>query len=153
MTIEIIKGCLLDAFDRGDVNVIGHCTNSKGVMGSGIAKAIRDRYPQVYQEYLEFFALRSGDVLGHGQEVDLGDYRRKIVFNLHGQLNYGSKERDLNYGAFSSALGDMRVNLLRGDVIGFPYKIGCDRAKGEWSLVLEMIEFYFKNFQVKIYQL
>ena len=38
-------------------------------------------------------------------------------------------------------------------IIGFPFKMGSDRAKGDWDIVLEMIEFYFKDHNVKIYKL
>jgi hypothetical protein len=156
VTIEIIDGCLITAFEKGEVNIIGHVTNSRGVMGSGVAKAIRDRYPEVYEEYIQMFSEYGSlpeRVFGIGQEVSVANWNRRLVFNLHAQLNYGSKTRDLNYGAFASALGDMRCMLLNDDIIGFPYLIGCDRAKGDWSIVLEIIEHYFKDHQVKIYRL
>jgi hypothetical protein len=31
--------------------------------------------------------------------------------------------------------------------------MGSDRAGGDWEIVLEMIEFYFKDHTVKIYKL
>lgn len=49
MTIKIITGCLLDAFDKGEVDVIGHCCNMQNTFGSGIAEDIRERYPKAYE--------------------------------------------------------------------------------------------------------
>jgi hypothetical protein len=43
--------------------------------------------------------------------------------------------------------------LYGNEVIGFPYKIGCGLGGGDWAFVLELIEFIFRNYTVKIYQL
>lgn len=154
MSIEYKSGCLLDAFDRGDVNVIGHVVNCQGVMGSGIAKSIRERYPLVYKEYLELnkgHKSNPSDLLGEGQGVWLS--YGTGVFNLHAQLDFGYSKRQLNYGAFAVSLGEMVTELSKDDVVGFPYLMGCDRAGGDWDIVSEMIEHYLKNHDVKIYKL
>jgi hypothetical protein len=57
------------------------------------------------------------------------------------------------YGAMGHALQYMSERVAEGEAIGFPYNMGCDRAGGDWGIVLEMIEFYFKDHQVKIYRL
>ena len=45
--IEIYDCSVFDVFS----NVIAHQVNCQGVMGSGVAKQIRDRYPEVYTQY------------------------------------------------------------------------------------------------------
>ncbi len=153
MTVKIVTGCLLDAFDKREVDVIGHVVNCQGVMGSGIARSIRERYPLVYENYVEFYYhFRDRvDILGCGQPVYLSG--EKCVWNLFAQLNYGSNTRDLNYGAMGKALMEMVDELDIDSKIGFPFKMGSDRAKGDWNIVLEMIEFYFKDHDVTIYKL
>lgn len=161
MTVQIIKGDLLEAFDNGDVDVIGHVVNCQGVMGSGIAKSIREQYPQVYLEYKALFDSTKDniDLLGKCQKVPLkgtsqkeSPYLMKGILNLHAQFNFGNSGRFLNYGAFGQCLASSTLSL--GDTVyGFPYKMGSDRAGGDWNIVLEMIEFYFKNLDVKIYKL
>lgn len=47
MTIQIVNGDLLEANE----DILGHQVNCQGVMGSGIAKILRDRYPNLYPEY------------------------------------------------------------------------------------------------------
>ena len=37
MTIQIVQGCLLEAFDKGEVNVIGQVVNCQSVMGKGFS--------------------------------------------------------------------------------------------------------------------
>lgn len=154
MTIEIIDGCLLDAFDRGDVNVIGHCCNAQGKMNSGIAKSIRERYPHAYNRYISFYnqcGLDVGDIIGAsiGWESD-----RKIIFNLIGQEYYGyDGKKYLSDEGFKKCLALMSLRVKSSDTIGFPYLMGCDRAGGDFNIVMEWVRTYFKDFNVKFYKL
>lgn len=156
MTIEIVSGDLLDALDNRDVDVIGHIVNCQGVMGSGIAKSIKERYPAVYEEYKAFYndVGNSRRLLGRSQECYISEspIDSRSVFNLHAQLDYGTYKRQLNYGALGSCLFQMEQDT-KGAVVGFPYLLGCGLAGGDWNIVLEMIEFYFKDHTVKIYKL
>lgn len=156
MTIEIVSGDLLDALDRREVDVIGHIVNCQGVMGSGIAKSIKDRYPAVYEEYKAFHNDTKGGeyLLGRSQECYISEspVDSRSVFNLHAQLDFGTHKRQLNYGALGKCLFQMEKDT-RGAVVGFPYLLGCGLAGGSWEVVLEMIEFYFKDHTVKIYKL
>jgi O-acetyl-ADP-ribose deacetylase (regulator of RNase III) len=154
MTIEIIEGDLLNAFDKGEVNIIGHCCNAQGKMNSGIAKSIRERYPAAYERYMVFHKLGSLEV-GNCIAANIGwPSDQRYIFNLVGQEFYGyDGKRYLNYGAMGHALQYMSERVAEGEAIGFPYNMGCDRAGGDWGIVLEMIEFYFKDHQVKIYRL
>lgn len=168
MTVKIVEGDLLDAFDRGEVNVIAHVTNCMGVMGSGIARSIKLRYPLVYKEYQQHLdASRKwvGGPEGTINYTNLGyhqdGWRYKKVYNLYAQYNYGRDYRHLNYGALSKCLTVMSYGLTKAselsvqdyDVIGFPFRMGSDRAGGDWDIVLEMINFHFRDNEVIIYQL
>jgi len=147
MTIEIINGDLLEAFDKGDVDVIGHVVNCQHKMNSGIAKSIREHYPTVYDFYME-----TNCQLGVCRSISWG---RGIVCNLYAQEYFGyDGKRYLNYGALAESLSYMSKYVVNhNSLIGFPYKMGSDRAGGDWDIVLEMIEFYFKDHNVKIYKL
>ena len=46
--IRVVKGNLLDAREI----VIAHQVNCQKKMNSGVAKAIREKYPEVYEKYL-----------------------------------------------------------------------------------------------------
>lgn len=152
MTIEIVSGDVLDALDRDEIDVVGHIVNCQAVMGSGIARSIRDRYPKVYEAYLESFkeAAEEGidnlGMLGHVEVVG-------GVANLYAQFNYGRDKRHLNYGALGKCLQSLSKFAGGHLTYGFPYKMGSDRAGGDFSIVLEMIEFYFKDHNVRIYKL
>lgn len=156
---KVVKGCLLDAFDRGDVTHIGHCVNCQGVMGSGIAKSIKERYPAVYSLYETFHegVKTEQHVLGFNL-VSHPEYPYdRTIHNLHGQCYYGTSKRHLNYGALAEALFGMEKKLTFNGAmsasVGFPYKMGCDRAGGDWEIVEEMIKFIFRDHNVTIYKL
>lgn len=162
--IEIINGDLLEAFDRNEVDVIGHCANMQNTFGTGIAKSIRERYPQAYKADTEWWNNYQEDGYGHSysfakvftfvEDPLLADPQH--IFNLYGQEFYGREKRQINYGRISQALYDMSEHIHRYNDsfnVGFPYLMGCDRAGGDWSIVSEMIEYYFKNLEVKIYKL
>ena len=69
---------------------IAHQVNCQGVMGSGVAKAIRNEYPKVYKEYREFsdYWTRTNKAMlpGYSQIVYT---ENRYIFNLFGQINYG----------------------------------------------------------------
>lgn len=155
MTIEIISGDLIEAFEKREVQHIAHCVNCQGVMGSGIAKTIKQNYPEIFDKY-KLLCDKSdrGLLLGKAQ----GLYRswpsdRRKIFNLFGQYNYGLDKRHGNYGAISIALLNMRNQVQEGDSVGFPYKMCSDRAGCDWEVIQEMIEFIFNDCEVKVYKL
>src|SRR5690606_37955884 len=110
----------------------------------------------VYEHYkctLGDFESFDEDPLGHAQAVPVDYTYTNIVVNLYAQRFYGEGQRHLNYGALAQGLHWLCRRFDKGLSIGFPYKMGSDRAGGDWEIVLEMIEFYFKDHDVKIYRL
>lgn len=148
MTIEFIEGNLVNAFGRGDVDVLVHCCNAQGVMGSGLAKTIKENYPAVFQRYRDLY-LRKELALGSVVGVRAGE---GIIYNIIGQKFYGTDGRYVNYGALGKCLQTV-AELTPDLVVGFPYKLASDRGGASWIIVREMIQFYFKDHQIKIYKL
>jgi hypothetical protein len=94
-------------------------------------------------------------LLGKAQKV-IYDYlySDRAVFNLFGQLDVGISQRQVNYGAIGLSLLNMRNQLAEPDtIVGFPHSMCCGLAGGDWDIILEMIEFYFKDYSVRIYKL
>ncbi len=146
MTVEIVKGCIFEAFKKREIDYLVHQVNCIGVMG-GLAGEIKRRYPGVYDAYVEYINEASSSVFG--DFLQLG----KIV-NIFGQDGVGTHKRQTKYGALAEGLISWRDECLCGkEVIGFPYKIGCGLGGGDWAVVSELIEFIFRNYTVKIYQL
>lgn len=157
MTIEIINGDLLKAFDNADVDSIAHCVNTRGVMGAGLALQIKKTYPNVFNDYSKVCAQEKDRrlLLGKAQKV-IGSYLHPdiAIFNLFGQLDVGLSQRQVNYGAIGLCLQNMSQQIHDPDiVVGFPYLMCCGLAGGDWDIILEIIEFYLRDYKVRIYKL
>ena len=150
--VKYVKGNLLDS----DCDYICHQVNCQGVMGSGIAKQIRERWPEVYKEYKTYcdYCNKHGlNMLGHNFDVPV-DECEKSVINMFSQNNYGyDGKRYTSYDAFCNCLLDIR-NLIRGGTIGFPKNIGCGLGGGNWKVISTLIEEILgKDYDVYIYEL
>lgn len=130
--------------------IIIHQVNCMGVMGSGVAKALRDKHPQVFSSYKEFLEGMKGhewDALGVWQEVKIND--DLSVVNLFSQYDFGyDGKRYTEYGAFSSGLRCIADNLdnnTGGGRFYLPHRIACDRGGASWVLVNKIIERVMPN--------
>jgi hypothetical protein len=75
-----------------------------------------------------------------------------MVVNMVAQNGYGQGVRHLNYGALATCL--QKVSHLNKTLrIGLPYKMGAERAGGDWDVVLELVAFILKDFDITVYEL
>lgn len=151
-------GNLLDA----DVSYIVHQVNCQGVMGSGIAKQIRDKWPHIYHEYKKFLALSNEKwkrpALGRPLLV-YEDYdnapNTRIIVNFFSQNHYLPRTIcHTDYEAFRSCCEELRtiIGSHKEQKIGFPYKIGCGLGGGDWNIIENIIDSVFKDYSVEIYK-
>ena len=155
------KGNLLES----NCDIICHQVNCQRVMGSGIAKQISDRWSDVYDDYCfnidrmynGDFASKSSDLLGMITWTELENGR--YIMNFFSQdkfLPRGVCHTD--YSAFTNCCRTLKkfiteYNLDKSNtIIGFPYKIGCGLAGGDWDVVSEIIEREFEGYEVEIYE-
>ena len=150
--MEIIykTGNLLDA----QTDVIAHQVNCQGVMGSGVAKQIKEKWPIVFELYSQFW-----DYEGEGEKclgkclmVDISCGFGKWIANLFGQDFYGLDRRYTNYEALYTSLESLKKQMEQEFLISvaFPYKMSSDRGGADWNIVLAMIESVFKNTDITI---
>lgn len=144
-----IDGDLLEIQKTMNLDVICHQVNCQGKMASGIAKQIRDTYPQVYDAY----KAKYDAVVQYGSHIMLGDVqfvglyedfyqevKHQHVCNMFAQNNFGyDGKRYTSYDAFWICLNKIKQSLQPGSTIGFPYKIGCDRGGANWNIIEAMI--------------
>lgn len=143
----MIKYIKCDIFESG-ADVICHQVNCQGVMGSGIARQVRERYPWVYGTYKNFC---TGVVKEHKAkpEIMLGTSlpvyidENRVIENLFGQEKYGYDSNCYtNYEKLKDALHTVKLRHSN-KTIAIPYKIGCARGGGDWNIVCKMIEDIF----------
>lgn len=134
-------------------DIICHQVNCQGAMNSGVAKAIRQKWPEVYTEYHQCakdIDIGFGDMqlswehmFGHIQLVYLGEENghSKGVINMFAQEGYGyDGRRYTSYDAFWSCLGEIKKYINPEKTIAFPARIGCVRGGANWNVILTMIE-------------
>ena len=142
------SGNILDS----GADLICHQVNCQGAMNSGVAKAIRQKWPQVYTEYRNAARDLSSEefcdeelswmhMMGHIQTVFLADKETMGVINMFAQAGYGyDGRRYTSYDAFWSCLGEIKKYIKPGMRIAFPARIGCVRGGANWNVIFAMIE-------------
>lgn len=129
---------------------ICHQVNCQGAMNSGVAKAIRQKWPRVYEWYRKAGKDMLSDefcdeelswdyMYGHIQEIPVNN--NQSVINMFSQLTYGyDGHRYTSYDAFWTCLGEILAQTPKGSKIAFPARIGCVRGGANWNVILTMIE-------------
>ncbi len=150
MKIIYKTGNLLDA----TTDVIAHQVNCQSVMGSGVAKQIRDKWPRVYDSYVTYcydYIACTHELLGECQLVQINDNQH--VANLFGQNYYGRDGKrytsyDGIYDALVSLASQMKDNNMNS--VAFPYHMSSDRGGADWSIISIMITAVFKGTDVTV---
>lgn len=132
------NGNILDS----KADIIVQQVNCRGVMGAGLAKQIRAKWPCVYDEYCTLCQRRDPhDLLGTMQMVSTPD--GTLVANCFGQLNYGYGQQHTDYEALRHALEQTADYAAAAGTppltIAIPNGIGCGLAGGDWHIVQGML--------------
>lgn len=119
--------------------IICHQVNCKGVMGGGLAKQIRDVYPNVYYIYKRKCEAMKRGIGGLGDvlytPVPESGF---IIANIFGQDGYGRDKCYTDYDALRKAFTSISLEFPYR-TIRIPYKLGCGLAGGDWSVVWYII--------------
>ena len=152
--IKVVNGSLLDATE----DILCHQVNCQGVMGSGVALALKDKYGHLYPSYRSFWRIATKNratsaLLGRVYYVVCED--NHIIANIFGQDTYGRD--DITYTDYTElevAFVRLREYALKNNLsIAMPYKIGCGSARGNWEYVLQIIKRVFYNMDVTLYRI
>lgn len=148
--INHIIGSLLEPVTQLNKILIVHCVNNEYKFGSGIAGAILKKWPIVKEKYLDKAEWSLGDI----QYVKVTD---KInVVNLCGQRGVGNyyETAPIRYESiqdgFIQIREDLRVKNILKEVSINLGRLGCTRAKGDWSKVDQIIRQVFKDVDIEI---
>ena len=148
MIVKEIQGDVRDT----DIKYIAHGVNSQGVMGSGVAKALFVKWPEVREQYLKYHRANlalaingTEDFLGTVQVVPCDG---KTVLNMFTQDFYGYDGKlYLSYDAVRACFQAVVDQGLIKE-IAIP-RIGSKLAGGDWNKIKEIINEVTKD-QVKV---
>ena len=150
--IRYVKGDITNS----NCDIICHQVNCQGAMNSGVAKAIREKWPEVYVNYKFWCDINAAEDLLSREQMILVDYEPdRYVVNMFAQLNYGyDGKRYTSYDAFWNCLNELKQEMPEDATsIAFPYKIGCVRGGANWKIIRAMIEEVFAGRDVTFYYL
>ena len=136
---------------NAEENIICHQVNCQGKMNSGVAKAIREKWPVVYAAYINCYeTLPQTMLLGESQLVRVEE--DKDVVNMFAQDDYGyDGKRYTSYDAVWRCLCRLRSDVGKDLSFALPYKIGCVRGGAHWPVIQKMIEEVLKDYNVTFY--
>lgn len=146
--VRIINQDLLS--DITPNTIILQQVNCLGVMGSGLALQIRNKWSNVYLEYRKFCQDNPnafGKIQLIGVEKDI------ILCNAFGQNGISKTKLMTNYDAWrgmilpilSSTLELLEKKTNKKWNVRCPYGIGCGLGGGNWDTMLGLIENQFKD--------
>lgn len=143
MSIKIIKQDITTV----ETGIIVHQVNCQGVMGSGVAKSIKDRWNVVEKEYKQFIKNSYDSLLGHSNIVKVKSYL--YVVNFFGQDFYGVEKRHTDYDAWKIGMPRLKKLINNDNLVDlkvyFPYNVGCDRGGGDFSIISAIINENFPD--------
>lgn len=127
--------------------IILHGCNAQIAMKSGVALALRNKYPIIYDKYVELCKSFDFDFLRLGEYVKVKVAPELYICNIISQLNYGyDGKRYSDYSAINTAFRYIAVDIIPlGKQVYLPYNIFCDRGGADWNIVSKMIDYYFPN--------
>ena len=155
MQIEYVKGDLFST----SIKTIVHGCNAQGVMGSGVAKIIREKYPRAYDRYRNEYELHQHLKLGSIIAVPCRDYEApdtvRVIVNAITQEFYGRDgKRYVSYDAVAEAM--QHINRFF-DVYGITEvampMIGAGLGGGDWKVISAIIESELKNVKPVVYSI
>lgn len=154
------KGNLLDHYQEYDI--IAHGVNCQGVMASGFAKGLREKFPWAYESYKEACDQRDPDNnLGRVRmSADLSSKETVRVAHCFTQLHYGRENfRYVSYDAIDDCMNGLD-NILLSDasILKRPIKvampmIGAGLGGGSWKVIEAIINDQLWNQQITVFQL
>lgn len=128
---------------------IAHGCNSRGAMNSGVAKAIREKYPEAFTAYRRYFETH-GLELGSVIIAPVSD--GKTVLNLITQESFGyDGARYVSYDAIDDAFRKVAI-MAKSEKVAIPM-IGAGLGGGVWEAIRAIIDKASGDTPIEVYHL
>lgn len=128
-----LTGDLIQMAQKGNFDVIIHGCNCFCSMDAGIARSIKDQFPEAYEADLR---------TGYGDRLKLGTFStahvgRLRVVNAYTQYHWRGQGRKVDYEAVRKVFKAIKKEFS-GQRIGYP-AIGAGLAGGDWKVLAQII--------------
>lgn len=135
-----------------DANIIIHSANCFCNFGAGVARAIREKYPEAYEADCNTI---KGDKLKLGTFSAAKTKDGKFVLNLYGQYHYGAGKKQTSYDALHNGFSAIKSKLdlmssLDNVVVGIPYGLGSGLGGARWPVVRAIINSIFADSKIDV---
>lgn len=148
-------GDVIEGFEKCMNNsILVHGCNCFHTMGAGIAKRIKQLFPDAYTK--DQFS-KYGDKSKLGTYTlytyeDLDTLTYKTIVNAYTQFDFGNNGKPpVDYKAIKDVM--TKINEDFPNEIIFMPKIGCGLAGGNWDIVSEILDKVFKDRIIYVYSL
>jgi len=129
--------------------IIAHGCNAQGVMGSGVAKVLRNTFPEIYPKYRKAYEEK---------ELYLGnviwvDTEGKLFANCITQRYYGRDgARYVSYNAVRTCMHNIndKCKDLGVTTLAMPM-IGSSLGGGDWSVIKKIVEKTLTDVEPRVY--
>lgn len=166
--VTVVKGNLLNASEK----IIAHQVNCQKKMNSGVAKAIREKWSNVFEKYrqteptlgfVDFILIDNNYHYAaniHAKDkydFILIDNNYHYVANMYAQDNYGYDGKQYtNYDAFRQCcktIVEFCRNMTKKYTVAMPYKIASDRGGADWDKIMDILLEEFTDIDLTLYKL
>lgn len=143
--MKIIQGDILTKNTSDKYVLVCHQVNCQGVMGSGLAKQIKQKHYGCFEMYYKKCShiSDSSELLGSVQYYDAMLDSGYFIANIFGQNYYGRDKQYTDYDALAMAFGYISYCVRKGEpnwTVRIPYMFGCGLGGGDWDIVSEIIK-------------
>jgi O-acetyl-ADP-ribose deacetylase (regulator of RNase III) len=136
-----------------DTDVIVHQANCFHTMGSGIARHIRENFPEAYEADLKTVK---------GDRAKVGTYstalvttpnpnkRLRYIVNMYSQFDFGRNQKHTLYDAIHDGFTLLRNNITTRPRtlvtnIAIPFRYGSNLGGGDWNVVKAILTSVFED--------
>ncbi|HEY1136842.1 MAG TPA: macro domain-containing protein [Xanthomonadaceae bacterium] len=136
--MNILDGNLLDLAVAGRFDVIVHGCNCQCTMGAGIARTIKQHFPEAY-------AADKATPKGLREKLGTISFARIqrpeaefVIVNAYTQFHWQGNGLKAEYEAIQRAMREVKARFS-GLRIGYPL-IGAGLAGGDWNIIAPLID-------------
>lgn len=160
--IKVVSGSLFDGLPP--YSVIMHQTNCLGIAGAGVALQMKERFPDWYDEYSRFCTFfaendkqpdRSYELMGSFHKYAANE--KMVICSAFAQHGISKVKQQTDYGAWEKILRRIETQIHRTNskknavwTLHIPYGIGCGLGGGDWSKMMALFEYFFKDSPVEL---